>query len=136
MSLESILEHILSQANCQKDKIIETAKEEADKIIQAAKLEADKLFQESLEKEKRLYLAGQQKRLVEAHLEAKRQILESKQELISHVFEKLKAGLDKNRFKKERIASDKVEEVNEDLDFYLNKIRPDYEAQIAKILFG
>ena len=135
MSLESILQHIIEEANFQKEKIIQEAKQEAHKIIQLAKLDAEELYRDILNQEKGLYERQKQKIMVNARLEDKKSLLASKQELIDAVFVKLKSTLKKDKFKKEQIFQNKTQELAEDLDFYLNKIRPDYETEIAQILF-
>jgi len=136
MSLESILHHIIKDATFQQEKIMQAAKEEAHKIIQLAKPEAEKLYKEILEQEKSLCERQQRQVMVNAGLESKKNLLAAKQELIDAVFVKLKSTLKKDKFKKQQIAQDKIYEVAEDIDFYLHKIRPDYETEIAKILFG
>lgn len=136
MSLESILNHILAEANTQRDKIIQEAKFAADKIIQEAKQEAEALYQEELNKEKTLSLAQRQRLVVNARLEEKKKLLEAKQELIDNAFEKLKLTLKSDRFKKQQVSADRIKEVPEDIDFYLKQLRQDYETEIAGILFN
>lgn len=135
MSLEAILNHILEEAKEEKEKIIQKAKEEKEKIIQAAKAKAERLYQEILEKEKAENERQRQKRLVNARLEAKINLLRTKQELIDAVFKELKSHLSQDKLKKQQISQDKVQDIPEDMDFYLSKIRQDYETEIAKILF-
>ena len=136
MSLESILNNIINEANSQKEKIIQEARQQANIIIQAAKQEAEKLYQELIDREKNLSLAGKQKLIVNARLESKKKLLSAKQELIKAVFEKLRAEIKKDKLKKKQVLQDKTLDVLEDIDFYLNKIRFDYESEIAKILFS
>ena len=136
MSLESILDHILDVANAEKDKIIKESKQETDKIIQAARRDAETLYQEILSREKALYESQKQKTLVSSRLEAKKNTLKAKQELIDSVFEKVKSDIGKGSFKKELISQDKTQEAEADIGFYINKLRADYETEIAKILFG
>jgi vacuolar-type H+-ATPase subunit E/Vma4 len=136
MSLESILKHILDEAGLEREKIIQEAKSQHKLLLQEAGQEAEKFYQEMLAREKARYEAEKQKLIVNARLGAKRDLLAVKQELIDAVFEKVKSQLKREEFKKEQIAQDKVRQVAEDLDFYLKRIRPDYETDIAKILFG
>lgn len=136
MSLESILGRIENEVFIQRDRIIQEAREEAEKIIQQAKMDAEKLYKEILYKERALYEHQRQKLIVNTRLEAKKNLLAAKQELIDAVFIKLKSAFKKEKFKKQQIFQHKINEVSEDIDFYLNKIRPDYETEIAKILFG
>jgi len=135
MSLESILDHIIEQADAQKDKIIQEAKQQADIIMLSAQQEAEKLYREIINKEKSLYEAGKQKLIVNARLESRKKVLAMKQALISEAFKELKSEIKKDRFKKQQVLPDKVKDVPEDIDFYLQKIRRDNETEIAKILF-
>lgn len=135
MSLESILGHILGEADTQEDKIMQEARRQRDTIIREAKIEAEKLYQEVLNKEKSLYETQRQRLIVNARLEQKKNLLRAKQELIDSVFKKLKSSLASNKFKKQQVFTDKVKEVPEDIDFYLEKIRQDYEGEVASILF-
>lgn len=135
MSLESILNHILGEAEVQKDKIIQEARQEADKIINQAKKEAEGLYNEILAKEKALAEHEKQAQIVHARLEAKKNLLRAKQDLIDTIFIKLKEDLKKEKLKKQQISHDKTHEVMEDIDFYLNRVRLDYETEIAKVLF-
>lgn len=135
MSLESILSHISDEASAQKEKIIQEAQKKAQAIIQEAQKEADILYQEILDKEKALYERQKHKLIVQARLRVKNNLLSAKQELIDGVFEKLKPHLKKEQLKRQLVFSDKVKEIAEDIDFYLNKLRLQYETEIAKILF-
>jgi vacuolar-type H+-ATPase subunit E/Vma4 len=136
MSLESIINHILGEANSQKAKIIQEANQQAHEIIQTAKEDADKIYQEIIEREKSLVLAEKQKFIVNARLQAKKDLLREKQELIDLLFEKLKTQLGKGKFKKRQVFLDKEQDIPGDIDFYLAKIRVDFESEIAKYLFG
>lgn len=135
MALEAILKHILNDANIEAEGIIRKATEEALRIIREGKIEAEKLYQDNIDKEKALCEKQRQKVIVNARLEAKKDLLLTKQELIDSVFKKVKANLNKAQLKKQQIGQDKVQEAYEDSDFYLNKIRPDYETKIAEMLF-
>jgi vacuolar-type H+-ATPase subunit E/Vma4 len=135
MSFDSILTHIQDTAQTEAEKIIQQAKKEAERILQEARLQADKLYQELVAGESYLYEKEKQKLIVQARLQGKKNLLGAKQELIDEVFEKLKLALGKNKFKKEQVSQDKVHEVSEDTDFYLKKIRPDYEVEISALLF-
>ena len=136
MPLDAILNHIIAQGDSRKEKIIQEANQQAQGIIQDAKAEADKLYQEVIDKEKSLYLAEKQKRIVNGRLEAKRNLLRIKQELIDLLFKKLKSQLAKEKFRKKQVLMDKEQDTPEDIDFYLAKIRVDFESEIAKYLFG
>ena len=135
MSLDAILEQIINEANSQKEKIIEAAKQQADSFIQAAKAEAEALYQELISKARVDYKNQRERLMVNARLEYKKKLLQTKQELIDSVFKKLKSTLKSERFKKQQVLVDKVKEIPEDIDFYLSKFRQDYETEIARILF-
>lgn len=136
MSLESILNNIINEADSRKEKILQEAAQQAGLIIQAAEQRAQGLYQGLIDKEKNLSLAGKQKLIVNARLESKKRMLFVKQELIKAVFEKFRAKIKKDRLKKKQVLPDKIQDVAEDIDFYLNKIRLEYESEIAKILFS
>lgn len=136
MSLESILNNIINEADSRKEKILREAGQQANLIIQTAKQEAQTLYQGLIDREKNLSLAGKQKLIVNARLESKKKLLSVKQELIKAVFEELRAKIKKDRLKKKQVLPDKIQDVAEDVDFYLNKIRFEYESEIAKILFS
>jgi V/A-type H+-transporting ATPase subunit E len=135
MSLESILNHILDEAHQQRDSLIQEAIQQKNKIIEESREEAARVYQEIIEREKILSEAGKQKLIVNVRLESKKGFMQAKQELIDEVFKKLKLQLNKDKFKKQQVSGDKVREVPEDIDFYLERIRPDYETEIAKIIF-
>jgi len=135
MSIESIINHILDEAGVQRDKILREAKQQAELILQEARGEADKIHQEILAREKSLLEAEKQKLIVNARLESKKNLLKAKQELIDRVIEKLKSEIEKEKFKRYQVLQDKIKEVPEDMDFYLNNLRLEYETEIAKIIF-
>lgn len=135
MSLESILEHILNEAEDQKKKILQEALAQADAIIRQAKEEATRLYNSIVAKEKSLHEHHKQKLIVNARLELKKNLLAAKQEMIGEVFSKLKSALKTERFKKEQVSYEKVKETVEDIDFYLAMLRQEQETEIARILF-
>jgi len=135
MSLDSIIEHILEEARAEKEKIIQQAQAECSTFIQEAKKQAEQLYHKGIETETGRLERQKQGLIVQARLESKKQLLKSKQELITAVFVRLKSTLKKDKFKKEQVSHNQICEVSEDVDFYLNKIRLDYETEIAKILF-
>jgi len=135
MSLDSIIEHILNQARLEAKSLIAEARKVADKDIQEARREAEALYQALLEKEKSLLEANKQKLIVNARLESKKNILLAKQKLIDNAFGQIKVELAKVRPSKQKISREKIEEVSEDLDFYLKQFRPEHEHRIAQVLF-
>lgn len=135
MSFESILSQIINEANAERKKIINQANQQKEEILRQAKQDAENLYQGILEKEKSVFEAEKQKIIVNARLEGKKQLLAAKQGLIDQVFERLKSEFKKDSFKKKQIFQDNTKEVPEDIDFYLKKIRPEYETAISEILF-
>lgn len=136
MSLESIVEHIVNEARAQAARIVQQAQKEAREIIHQAQAEADTIYQEIVAQKKVIYEQQKQAAIVNARLEQKKNLLRSQQELIDLVFTKVRLSLKKDKFKKQIIFEDRIKEIPEDLEFYLNKIRPDSESEIAKILFA
>lgn len=135
MSLESILNTILSKANADKEVIIQTAQKEAREITRLAKKEAQRLYEEIVQSEKVSLEKERQRQLVNARLNSKKLLLQVKQEAIDMVFERVKVQINKARFKKLLVSKDKSEEVSEDINFYLENIRLENESEIAKLLF-
>ncbi len=135
MSFDSILKHILDEAGSKRQEILRQAHLEAEILIQEARAQADTLYQDIIGQAKKDCQKNKERLLVEARLEAKKNLLLVKQGLIAEVFTRLRMGLKSDRFKKEQVSQDKVKEVPEDLDFYLAKLRQDYETEIAGILF-
>lgn len=135
MSLDSILNHIINNANIEAEKIIKQAHLSKENILKEAKEEADKIYNQRLKKEKAACERIKQGLLVNARLENKKNILATKQELLSQVFEKLKPAFASTKLSKQLIGRDKTSEVAEDIDFYIDKIRTDYETEVARILF-
>jgi len=135
MSLESIINHILEEAGTKKQEIIQQAQKEAERIIQETRLAADNLYQDIIAKAKADAKGEKHQLLVQARLEQKKNLLKTKQELIDSLFRELKSTLREGKIKKQQVYGDKIKEVAEDIDFYLEKIRHDYESQIAGVLF-
>lgn len=135
MSLESILNYILAKADSEKQGIIREAKREADNIIREAKREAQELYQIIINQAKADCERHKQRLIVNARLEARNNLLKIKQELIDALIERLKPGLGKERLKGRRVFLDSEQDISEDANFYLDKIRLDYESEIARQLF-
>lgn len=136
MSLESILNHIIKKAEAEKDTILQNARRQAEEIIKEASQEADRLYQNILNLARQDGARQRQGALVNYRLQQQKNLLSAKQQLITEVFVRLKSQLHSDKFKKQQVYVDKTEEAPEDVDFYLAKIRQDYETEIAKILFG
>jgi len=135
MSLESIVDKILSDAHTKKDSIIRQAKLEKERIIQEARDEAEGLYRELVAREKSLYEQQKARLIVNARLAYKKNLLQAKHELIDGVINKLQAKIGKDRFRKQRIYADKTQEVAEDTGLYLVNARQDFETDIADTLF-
>ena len=135
MSLESIISHILEEAGTKKQEIIQQAQKETERITQEAQLEADNLYQDIIAQAKADAERQKHPLLVQARLEQKKSLLKTKQELIDSLFQELKSTLREGKIKREQVSQDKIKEVAEDIDFYLEQSRHDYESEIAGILF-
>lgn len=135
MSLENIVDHIIRNADIQKETIIEEARQKALNIIIESKKEANVIYEDLIRKEKSLMENQNRKLIVAARLKNRNFLLQVKQNLISESFSRLKSHLGRGSLKKKQIFSDKVKEIPEDIDFYLNKLRADFENEVAKILF-
>jgi len=135
MSFDSILKHILDEAGSKRQEILRQAHLEAEALIQEAKAQADAVYRDIIVRAQKDCQKNKERLLVNARLEAKKSLLLVKQELIAEVFTRLRMALKSDRFKKEQVSQDKVKEVPEDLDFYLAKLRQDYETEIAEVLF-
>ena len=135
MSLDSILKHILDEAGVRRQEILRQARKESEALIQEARVEADSLYQGILNQAMQDCEKTKERLLVDARLGAKKDLLLAKQELIGEVFAMLKAALRTDRLKKQQVLEDKIKEAPEDIDFYLAKLRQDYETEIAEMLF-
>jgi vacuolar-type H+-ATPase subunit E/Vma4 len=135
MSIEAILSQIMNDVDGQRNIILKQANQQKEEILRQARQDADKIYREIIDREKTEIEAEKQKLIVNARLEAKKQLLAAKQRLIDDAFARLKSELKKDAFKKKQISQDGVKEVPEDINFYLSKIRPEYEAKLAEILF-
>lgn len=136
MSLESIIKHIEAEALAKRDAVIAGARAERDRILKEARLEADRIHAEMVAKEKALLDEEKRRVLVKARLDARRIILASKQAAISSCFEKAKALVPEEAFKKTRVLLDRSEEVRAGADFYIERIKQDLTPSVAEILFG
>lgn len=136
MSLDTIVDRILIEANSQKEGIVRQARQEADGIIRSAREDAQKIYDELCAQEKIRSDNQRRRAIANARLEAKKEILRAKQELIDAAFGRLKSELSKEKFRKTQVFPDKEVDVSEDIDFYLAKIRLDYEGEIIRNLFS
>jgi V/A-type H+-transporting ATPase subunit E len=135
MSLEKIIGSIRASAETQADAVVREATEQANGIIQAVHQQAGDVYDRLCAQEQQKLQRHREKVLVNARLDARRAILQAKQELIDDIFDLLKVELVKARLKKKEIFSDGQREAACDLDFYLAGLRNDYESQVALRLF-
>ncbi|MDD5618013.1 MAG: V-type ATP synthase subunit E family protein [Candidatus Omnitrophica bacterium] len=135
MSLESILNRITKENDVKVEGVVKEASQQAQEIIREAEKQAQALYKDGIAREKSLCEFDKQRLIANAQLESRKKILQAKQELIGEVIAQLKPLIKKEKFRKKQIHFDTVKETAEDIDFYLNKLRQDYEAEIAKILF-
>jgi vacuolar-type H+-ATPase subunit E/Vma4 len=136
MSLEGILEHILSEAREAAEKIIQQVRQEQESLIKEAQSKAAELYNQILATHQKVYEKQKQKVIVEMRLASKKNLLIAKQTLIEEVFAKVTQEIQKAKLKKHQILPTGIEEVVANADFYLADLRHAYEAELAKILFA
>jgi V/A-type H+-transporting ATPase subunit E len=93
MGIDKIKSKILEDAKAEANKIIAQAEEEKAKILEKAKEEAEKRKAEILKKGEKEAEMTKSRIISEAKLEAKKKILEAKEEIIEMAIEKLKEEL-------------------------------------------
>jgi V/A-type H+-transporting ATPase subunit E len=136
MSLESIVERILKEAEGNKEKILQEARLQAAGMIQEAKKEAESISEGILREASVRLKSQKQKLIVNARLEKKKLLLAAKRKIIEDLFAKLRSELAVKGLKKEQVSQDKVHNVPEDMDFYLARLSSDYEPEVSQIIFG
>ena len=136
MPLDSMIDYIINASLDEKYNVIKEARTKATELLSDAEEEARKLYEAIIEKERLAAKAEKQRLIVNARLESKKKILKAKQDLIDLVFNKVAASFTEDILKKEQITQSKVQESSLGAASYLEKIRFDYEIEVAKILFG
>jgi len=135
MALESILNHIAGNANSEAENIVKKARQEAEILISEAREKAEIRVVEFVRGRTEEYEKLKQKMIVNARLEARKDILQAKQDLISRVFEQLKPLLENLKLTQNRITFDTVQPVPAPSVLYEHNLRADFEQEIADILF-
>ncbi len=135
MPLDGIIDYIVNESLDEKHKIIKEAQAEAAGILTKGKEEARGVYSSIIEKEKAHAEAEKRRLIVSARLENKKKILKAKQDLVELVFKKAASALTKDILKKEQITQSGIKESPVDLNVYIEKIKFDYEIEVAKILF-
>lgn len=136
MPLDGIIDYIVNESLDEKYTIIKEARTEAAGILARGEEEARALYSSIIETEKARAECEKRRRIMSAHLESKKKILKAKLSLIELVFEKAASGLTKDILKKEQVTQSSIRESPADLSAYIEKIKFDYEIEVAKILFG
>ncbi len=136
MAIDSILGHIIEEAEAEKARIIDSANARAREILEKAELEAGHLFQEAMEHENASLARELKKRLVDARLDSRKEVLRAKQDLIGEVFRQLRSELPQDKIKKAQVRFDKTEEASADIDFYIEGLRREHETEVSHILFS
>ncbi len=136
MSLEKIIASIIAEAEREGDTLIRDATARADALIQDAHQEAGRLYGLLCRQEKQRLDRERQTVLVKARLDARKQVLRAKQELISELFDALKPQLALHKPKKKEIFPDRELEAAADMQVYVATVRADLESQVAERLFG
>jgi vacuolar-type H+-ATPase subunit E/Vma4 len=136
MALDSIITHIEAQAAGQAESIMQEAREQEVRLLNDGKAAAKKLYRDLLAIETTRLERQKQQQLVNCRLENRKKILETKEEILDLLFEKVRTHLQKGKIKKQLVSAREQREVPEDIDFYLEKLRRDFETEIAAMLFS
>ena len=136
MAIEPIVEHIIRQAGMQRDKIIAEAAEKGEALSRTADEEAEKLFREEVSKAERAAAAEKDRIIIDSRMEAKKRLLEAKRALLSSVFAGLKPLLEEKKLMKEQVSPEGTKSVPEEIGFYLEELRQDFESEVAAVLFS
>lgn len=135
MSLESILQHIIEEANNQREIILKEARRQAEIILKEARQQAE---QESRDfwQGFNLDIERQNKKIITAaNIEKKKSISEAKYSAVDEVFNTLKERLNKNTLPKKNIIwKDKSLEERLSPEEFIQRIRSSYEFEIVKML--
>lgn len=86
MSIEDIKEKIISEANINAQKIINNAKDKEREILEKAEKDAENIKEKILNQIKKEITISKEKIITEANLEARKNILSIKQEILNKVF--------------------------------------------------
>ena len=136
MAIESIIEHILKQARQQRERIIAEAMEKKADFARRSAEEAAVLFSDAIKDAERAAEAERNRIMISGRLEAKKRLLEAKREILSAVFAEMEPVLMGKGLMKEQVLSDGFRRVPEERGFYLEKLRQDFESEIAGVLFS
>jgi len=136
MALDSIITHIQAQAAGQAESIMHQARQQESQLLNAGKIAAEKLYRDLLALEKNRQEKQKQRQLVNCRLENRKKILATKEEILDSLFEKVRAQLQQGQIKKQVVSANEQREVPEDIGFYLEKMRRDFETQMAAMLFS
>ncbi len=136
MALDSIIAHIQAQAASQAESIMQQAREQEARLLNDGRNAAAKLYRDLLALEKNRLERQKQRQLVNCRLENRKKILQTKEEILDRLFEKVQTHLQKGKIKKQVVSARGQREVPEDIGFYLEKLRRDFETQIAAMLFS
>ena len=136
MAFDDILDHIVNESLDEKYRIIKEARAEAAGILTKGEEEARGTYSSIIETEKVRAEAEKRRLMVGARLESKKKVLKAKQDLVELVFKKTASALTKDILKKEQVTQSGISESPADLNSYIEKIKFDYEIEVAKILFG
>ncbi|MDD5292366.1 MAG: hypothetical protein PHY46_04220, partial [Candidatus Omnitrophica bacterium] len=96
MSLDSIIARITKENDIERAKIIKDAQSKAKEITHQAQQEASGIYKEGIAREKAAFEGQRQKMIVSAQLEARKKILQAKQELVGEAIAQLKPYVKKD----------------------------------------
>lgn len=135
MSLDSILDHIVSESLHDKYEIVKVARTEAADIIAKAEEDARLIYAAAIEKARARAEAEKKRMIVAANLEGRKKILKARQSFVELVFNKAASGFGEDILKKEQITRTAVREARADLQLCMERIKFAHEIDVAKILF-
>jgi V/A-type H+-transporting ATPase subunit E len=136
MAIDSILNHIVSAAESEAEAIIKKAQADAHSLAEKTQRESDVIYKKIMDKEHAACETHKKALIVDARLEAKKEILKARQEIIDEVFNRLKSQLPSAILKKQQVYADKIKESSLAAEPFIEHLRQRYDADIARILFG
>ncbi|MFQ6037921.1 MAG: V-type ATP synthase subunit E family protein [Candidatus Aminicenantales bacterium] len=136
MSLESILEKILEDAQAEAQRILEDARVKADAIQAEAEREAREQAQELLDEAKRQAELEASRLITQARLEGRIRLLSEKKAAIAEVLERSfrEENLSSKTLKQKLVLKDGEREVPFDQERLKQDIGPLLEREIAEVL--
>jgi vacuolar-type H+-ATPase subunit E/Vma4 len=136
MSLDPIIAQIRDTSASQAEAILQQARRQETQMLDDGRIAAEKLYGDLLGREKSRLERQKQRQLVNCRLENRKKILQAKEDILNGLFEKVRIRLQQGKIKKQVVSAHGQQEAPEDIVFYLDKLRRDFETRIAAILFS